>query len=41
MTRTHPHTVRGVLFDLDGTLTVPLLDFEAIRAAIVRGEVAE
>lgn len=26
--------VRGVIFDLDGTLTVPVLDFEAIRAEI-------
>ncbi len=34
MTRLHPHPVRGIIFDLDGTLTVPALDFDAIRADI-------
>ena len=29
-----PHAVRAVIFDLDGTLTKPLLDFDAMRAEI-------
>jgi HAD superfamily hydrolase (TIGR01549 family) len=29
-----PASPRAVIFDLDGTLTVPLLDFDAIRAEI-------
>ena len=34
MSRQHPNPVRGVVFDLDGTLTVPVLDFAAMRAEI-------
>ena len=29
-----PSPIRAVIFDLDGTLTRPFLDFAAIRAAI-------
>ncbi|MDP6111552.1 MAG: HAD family hydrolase [Planctomycetota bacterium] len=29
-----PEPIRGVIFDLDGTLTRPILDFNAIRAAL-------
>jgi HAD superfamily hydrolase (TIGR01509 family) len=28
------HPVRGVVFDLDGTLTIPVLDFDAMRREI-------
>ena len=31
---TAPRAVRAVIFDLDGTLTEPLLDFDAMRAEI-------
>ncbi|MFW6107942.1 MAG: HAD family hydrolase [bacterium] len=31
MTARHDHPIRGVLLDLDGTLTVPILDFDAMR----------
>ena len=34
MSRQHPNPIRGVVFDLDGTLTVPVLDFAAMRAEI-------
>lgn len=34
MSPAHPHPIRGVVFDLDGTLTVPAIDFAAIRADI-------
>lgn len=34
MIRRHPHPIRGVVFDLDGTLTIPVLDFAAMRAEI-------
>jgi len=34
MIRSHPRPIRGVIFDLDGTITVPVLDFAAIRADI-------
>ncbi len=34
MTTVPPQPVRGVVFDLDGTLTVPALDFAAMRADI-------
>jgi HAD superfamily hydrolase (TIGR01509 family) len=29
-----PEPIRGVIFDLDGTLTQPILDFNAIRSAL-------
>ena len=32
MTTAPTHRVRGAVFDLDGTLTVPRIDFAAIRA---------
>ena len=38
MTQTHGQPIRGVIFDLDGTLTVPTLDFDAIRADIGAGD---
>lgn len=34
MTVRNDHPIRGVLFDLDGTLTVPILDFDAMRREI-------
>ncbi len=34
MTPPSPHPIRSVIFDLDGTLTVPALDFDAMRAEI-------
>ena len=34
MSRQHPNPIRGVVFDLNGTLTVPVLDFAAMRAEI-------
>jgi len=34
MTQGHPRPIRGVLFDLDGTLTAPMLDFDAMRREI-------
>lgn len=36
--RTPEHPVRGIVFDLDGTLTVPMLDFAQIRRDIGMAE---
>ncbi len=34
MTPEQPYPIRGVVFDLDGTLTTPAIDFDAIRAEL-------
>jgi HAD superfamily hydrolase (TIGR01549 family) len=43
MIELHPHPVRGVVFDLDGTLTVPVIDFRAMRRdlGILEGDILD